>query len=178
MNAEEVLDFWFKELQPQQWFAKDTELDHKIKSRFAGIHKEASRCELYRWREYPAGRLAEIIVLDQFSRNIFRDQPEAFAHDPLALALAQEMVHLGQDRELEVVMRAFVYMPYMHSESRSIHEVALKLFSQPGLEENLKFEIDHKKIIDQFGRYPHRNGILNRLSTLKELEFMQTHKGY
>lgn len=178
MIAQDILDFWFEEIKPNQWFEKDTEVDEHIQIRFAEVHKAASRGELFKWRESAFGRLAEIIVLDQFSRNIYRGQPESFANDRLALILAQEMVHLGLDREIPLHMRAFVYMPYMHSESRIIHDEAVKLFSTEGLEENLRYEIDHKKIIDQFGRFPHRNGILHRLSTLKELEFIQTHRGY
>ena len=178
MIAQDILDFWFEECGPEKWFKKDTELDEHIQIRFAQVHKAASRGELFKWRDSAFGRLAEIIVLDQFSRNIYRGQPESFANDQLALILAQEMVQFGLDKEVPVHMRAFVYMPYMHSESRIIHEEAIRLFSTEGLEENLIFERDHKKIIDQFGRYPHRNGVLHRLSTIKELEFMQNHRGF
>jgi len=175
MSAEQqaVLDFWFRELEPEQWFRKDTDLDRVIAERFGKLHARAVRCELYSWRGIARGRLAEVIVLDQFSRNIFRDRPGAFASDAVALALAQEAVALGADRELETVERSFLYMPYMHSESPAIHEVAMELYGQKGLEYNLKFEIDHKAIIDRFGRYPHRNAILGRESTPAELEFLE-----
>lgn len=167
-----VLTFWFEELTPKQHFTKDEKLDGLIASRFSCLLEKASRAECFGWREEPEGRLAEIIVLDQFSRNIHRDTPRAFAQDPLALALAQEAVSLGIDRELSPLQRSFLYMPYMHSESRLIHEEALSLFNQPGLENNYVFEIRHKEIIDRFGRYPHRNAILGRESTPKELEFL------
>jgi uncharacterized protein (DUF924 family) len=120
----------------------------------------------------PEGRLAEIIVLDQFSRNVWRDTPRAFAQDALALALAQELVASGQDRSLPVAQRSFAYMPYMHSESALIHEQAVALFSQPGMADTLRFELQHKAIVDRFGRYPHRNAILGRSSTAKELAFL------
>lgn len=178
MTFQDVLNFWFQELNSSQWWGKNSDLDHLIEERFGELLKSAAKGELYKWRATPQGRLAEIIVLDQFSRNIHRNRPEAFENDKLALVLAQEMVLLGLDKQIPIQQRAFVYMPYMHSESRMIHEEALKLFSTSGMEFNLEYELDHKKIIDQFGRYPHRNSILNRLSTLKELEFMKQHQGY
>ncbi|EAO7613966.1 DUF924 domain-containing protein, partial [Salmonella enterica] len=124
------------------------------------------------WRKTAEGRLAEIIVLDQFSRNLFRDSPQAFAQDSLALALAQEAISLNLDQQLSPEQRAFLYMPFMHSESKLIHEFALKLFQRLGNPTNLEFEKKHKVIIDRFGRYPHRNQILGRESTDEELTFL------
>jgi len=146
-------------------------MDRKIQARFGELHAQAARCECYPWRKTAEGRLAEIIVLDQFSRNIFRDDARAFATD--ALALAQEAVAAGADAELTPQQRAFLYMPYMHSESAAIHALAMKLFDQPGLENNLDFEVRHKAIIDRFGRYPHRNALLGRASTDEELAFLK-----
>ena len=113
-------------------------------------------------------------MLDQFSRNIYRDKAESFEQDALALALAQEIVRLELDKKLPINQRSFAYLPYMHSESKLIHEQAVKLFEQPGLENNLKFEHLHKKIVDRFNRFPHRNEILGRKSTREELEFLKT----
>lgn len=173
-TAQDVLTFWFEELTPKDWFTKSTELDQRIAERFSTVHRAATRCETVSWRSSPTGRLAEIIVLDQFSRNIFRDHPESFAHDGLALALAQEAVALGVDDQLNTAQeRSFLYMPYMHSESPVIHETALRLFSHPDLAYNLEFEQQHKDIIDRFGRYPHRNRILGRTSTPEEIAFLQ-----
>ena len=172
MMARTVLDFWFKEIDAKQWWAKSAEFDQLIASRFGSLHAAAARCELHPWRETPPGRLAEIIVLDQFSRNMYRDQPQAFACDALALALAQTAVATQADAVLEIQQRAFVYMPYMHSESPLIHGTAQALFSQAGLESSLASEQHHKAIIDRFGRYPHRNAILGRPSTTEELEFL------
>lgn len=117
--------------------------------------------------------LAEVLVLDQFSRNMYRGQAKAFACDSLALALAQTAVAKGFDLQLTEVQRSFLYMPYMHSESAVIHEQAAKLYTKLGREENLKFEYKHKQIIDTFGRYPHRNLALGRTSTAEELEFLK-----
>lgn len=173
MNPDTILAFWFDELEPKQHFVKDAKLDATIRERFGHTHAAAAHGELFAWREDARGRLAEIIVLDQFSRNLHRDDPRAFACDPMALVLAQELVARRDDDALPVAWRAFAYMPYMHSESPRIHELAMQLFSQPGLEYNLKFEQAHKTIIDRFGRYPHRNAVLGRTSSKEEIAFLK-----
>jgi len=169
----DVLTFWFDELEPAQWWQNDAELDQQIADRFGEIHRRACRCELFGWRDSARGRLAEIIVLDQFSRNIFRDQSQAFAADSLALALAQEVVAAGLDQTLTISERSVLYLPYMHSESLVIHDEAVRLYRAEGLEYNLEFEHKHRDIIERFGRYPHRNVILGRESTPEELAFLQ-----
>lgn len=168
----DVLDFWFGELTPADWFSGDEALDSLIEQRFLALHNKAVLGELYTWRKSPQGRLAEIIVLDQFSRNLYRGKPQSFLSDPMALVLAQEAVALGEDMKLSEKQRSFLYMPYMHSESLVIHEEAVRLFKQSGLENNLDFEYRHKVIIERFGRYPHRNKILGRQSSEEELEFL------
>ncbi|MEE4242613.1 MAG: DUF924 family protein [Desulfopila sp.] len=170
---ETVLKFWFDDTSPAQWWKKDEDFDEVIRQRFTAVHRQAVRCELFYWRSTAHGRLAEILILDQFSRNMFRNSPQAFANDPLALALAQEAVACGADRQMSAVKRSFFYLPFMHSESRIIHEEAEKLYSQPGLESNLEWEIKHRKIIERFNRYPHRNDILGRQSTAEEREFLK-----
>lgn len=178
MGSSDVLKFWFEDLTPAQWFVKDSKVDEAIIIKFVDTLESAAQGELFSWRTSALGRLAEIIVLDQFSRNSFRDRPEAFSNDRTALILAQELVLLGLDKEISIKMRAFAYIPYMHSESKLIHEEALGLFSIEGLENNFNFEVAHKKVIDRFGRFPHRNRILHRESTPEELEFLKTHKGF
>ncbi|MBV1910016.1 MAG: DUF924 domain-containing protein [Kangiellaceae bacterium] len=173
MNPNQIIEFWFEEIEPALWFKKDVQFDQLIRQRFETIHNAAILCELYQWRSSAKGRLAEIIVLDQFSRNLFRDSSNAFGSDPLALSLAQTTVELKLDAQLPIQMRKFLYMPYMHSESLVVHEQAVMLFSAAGLEDNLDFELRHKAIIERFGRYPHRNDILNRVSTVDELEFLK-----
>ncbi|MBW6392368.1 MULTISPECIES: DUF924 family protein [Halomonadaceae] len=171
-GCDAVIAFWFEELAPVQWFRKDAELDEAIRRRFAALHDAAAAGELWRWRATPRGRLAEILVLDQFSRNLYRDDPRAFAQDAMALVLAQEAVSQGLDGDLDVTWRSFLYMPYMHSESLKVHDEALRLFDQPGLEDNLRFEYLHRDILLRFGRYPHRNAILGRESSAEELAFL------
>lgn len=172
MHADDILRFWFDELTPAQHFARDEALDADIRARFSGVWDAARQCELWAWRTTAEGRLAEILVLDQFSRNIHRDSPLAFAQDALSLALAQALVAAGHDAQLPPARRAFAYMPYMHSESAAIHAQAMVLFDQPGLENNLAFEVRHRDIIARFGRYPHRNAVLGRVSTPEETAFL------
>lgn len=169
----EILDFWFNELQPQQWWVKDAKLDLLIRERFLNIYEQAKRCELFAWREVSEGRLAEILILDQFPRNIFRDTAQAFATDSLALGLAQEAVSTGADQKLNQTQRSFLYMPFMHSESVVVHEIAVDLFEKNGDESSYEYELKHKQIIEQFGRYPHRNRILERESTAEEITFLK-----
>lgn len=173
MRYEDILRFWFEEIKPEQWFRKDDDFDSLITRRFSAIHAQAVRCELFAWRGQPRGRLAEIIILDQFSRNIFRNTSQAFDADSMALALAQEAVAGEADQQLDTEEKRFLYMPYMHSESSQIHLIAEELFRQEGLESSLGWELKHKAIIEKFGRYPHRNEILGRDSTPEEIAFLK-----
>lgn len=172
MSYKSILKFWFEELEPKNWWQKDPQMDLTIKKRFSDVLKQAKNGELSSWRKTAKGALAEIIVLDQFSRNIFRDQAQAFSQDAQALALTQEAIRRGLHREVSTSELPFLIMPIMHSESKEVHRSHLKYFKTPGIEDVYEFEIKHKKIIDRFGRYPHRNEILMRTSTLDELEFL------
>jgi len=169
---QEVVNFWFEEIEPALWWKKDDNFDALLIERFSEIHKRASRCELYEWRSEPEGRLAEIIILDQFSRNMFRGSARAFENDAMSLTLSQEAIACGADQALPPAQRVFLYMSFMHSESLQIHEVAVGLFRSSGNPGNLEFELKHKKIIEKFGRYPHRNKALGRQSTNDEIEFL------
>ena len=170
---EQVLNFWFREIEPRQWWEVDPALDALLASRFQSLLEQAAQGELFAWRRTPGGRLAEIIVLDQFSRNIHRNAARAFSQDPMALALSQEAVTSGALHHLEPPQRAFLLMPYMHSESAVVHVEAERLFREWAPEGNYTFELRHKAIIDRFGRYPHRNRILGRTSTAEEVEFLK-----
>lgn len=170
---QQVLNFWFAEIEPAMWFKKDDEFDRLLHTRFGQIWQAAAHGELAHWRETIQGRLAEIIVLDQFSRNLFRNTPRSFSCDGMALVLAQEAIASGLCENLSVEQRGFLYLPFMHSESALIHQQAVVLFSGLNNGNQLEFELRHKAIIDRFGRYPHRNEILGRESTLEEQEFLQ-----
>lgn len=171
---QQVLDFWFEELKPAQWFKASAALDTTIRTRFAPLLQQAMRGELESWRNTAEGRLAEIIVLDQFSRNIHRGTPLAFAADPVALVLGQEALRAQALEQLEKVeQRDFLLLPFMHSESALIQQQALPLFKAHTTQGCYRAALQHKAIIDRFGRYPHRNAILGRSSTTEELEFLQ-----
>lgn len=173
MSPQDILAFWFEQTLPARWWKADPEFDALIAGRFGALLPRAAAGELHAWRANARGRLAEIIVLDQFPRNIHRGTPGAFACDPVALVLAQEAVAGGALAELTPVERSFLLLPYMHSESARIHEVAEALYAEHAPAENLDFERRHKAIIDRFGRYPHRNAILGRESTPEEIEFLK-----
>lgn len=173
MEPADILHFWFEAVQPQQWWKSDPDFDHLITQRFGALHAQACQHGLPDWRTTAPGSLAEVIVLDQFSRNIHRGTPDAFASDGLALSLAMAAIDRGFAAPLPPVKRAFLYLPFMHSEDQAVHQRAMVLFSEPGLEPNLASEIRHKAIIDRFGRYPHRNAILGRESTAQEVEFLK-----
>lgn len=170
---QDILHFWFSEIPPKQWWAADPAFDGLITERFGALHAKAARAELSAWRSSAEGRLAEVLVLDQFSRNIHRGTPRAFAQDGMALVLAQEAVSAGADLALADTQRSFLYMPYMHSESQAVHVQAEVLFRALGNENSLNFELRHKAIVDRFGRYPHRNVVLGRESTAEELAFLR-----
>jgi len=168
-----IYTFWFIDNGPEQWWQHHPAFDQQILENFSVLHKQAAQCELSHWRASPKGRLAEIIILDQFSRNMFRDSARAYAYDSLALALAQEAVSNGSDALLTAIERSFIYMPFMHSESLKIHEFASQLFEQNNNPVQIDFELQHKRIIERFGRYPHRNKALTRSSTPEEFEFLK-----
>lgn len=173
MTADDILHFWFDELQPAQWWGKDSALDARMTERFSTVHTQANRGELWYWRVDARGRLAEIMVLDQFSRNMFRGTPRAFASDALALILAQEAIGQNLHMQLPEQMRGFMFLPFMHSESLAMHDLAVRLYTELGDAAQLEFEFKHKTIIERFGRYPHRNTILGRVSTAEEAQFLQ-----
>lgn len=168
-----VLTFWFQELDHAAWWKGSPELDAQIQQRFEDTLLRAAACELDAWRESAHGRLAEVLVLDQFSRHIYRGQGKAFAQDPLALALSQQAVVAGALDQLATDERIFLLMPWMHSESAAIHQRAVPLFTAHAPANNLDYELRHKAIIDRFGRYPHRNAILGRASSAEELAFLR-----
>lgn len=184
-EARAVLDFWFDKDNEPYWFAQNDDFDKQINDKFGKIWQAAQQGECVTWRiaDAPAdsnssitalaGRLAEIIVLDQFSRNLCREQACAFAQDGMALVLAQEAIGQPHFYTLPTQWRKFIIMPFMHSESAMIHKHYLPLFEQLNDADTLDFERRHKDIIDKFGRYPHRNKTLGRESTLEEEALLQ-----
>ena len=175
--SNEVLRFWFEELEPRRWFERDASVDATIRERFAALHGEVRVRDAGEF-DSPPTSLAAVIVLDQFPRNMFRDSPRAFATDALALSVSSGAIDRGFDRELSGSHRTFLYMPWQHSEDRSAQARSVELFAQLGDERTLDYARQHKDIIDRFGRFPHRNAVLQRTSTSAELEFLKTHPGF
>lgn len=176
-TADDVLTFWFVEHDRSHWFGGGPEFDAELTEKFADTHAAVARGEAWRWRATPEGRLAEIIVLDQFSRQIHRGTAQAFAQDPMALVLAQEAVAAGHDLAFPPERRMFLYLPYMHSESLVIHDEALRLYQALGIEETIKFELAHQDVLRRFGRYPRRNEALGRVSTPEEIAYCASDEG-
>ena len=173
-DAKAVLDFWLDAKVQPFWFKASADFDAKLTARFLQTLQQAAQGELYSWRDTPLGCVAEIIVLDQFSRNIYRGTPKAFQQDPMALTLAQTLIDMPDEyHSLDPSLQKWALMPYMHSESPLIHEEGLRLFTELGDSVSLEFEIMHKEIIDRFGRYPHRNTTLGRESSAEELAFLE-----
>jgi uncharacterized protein (DUF924 family) len=176
VTAEDVLTFWFTEHGQADWFGGGPAFDALIAERFGEAHGRIARGEAYTWRGSGRGRLAEIIVLDQFSRQLFRNDARAFAQDPMALALAQEVVAQGLDADFSPAEKQFLYLPYMHSESLLIHDEAMRLYTAIGDADMLGYETKHRAAIARFGRYPFRKGPLGRQSTPEEIAYMAEHK--
>lgn len=175
---EEVLRFWFQETRPQAWFTRDEAVDAEIRKRFGALHSSLTEKVPATVTATPLGALATVIVLDQFSRNLYRNSPRAFAADPTALAIAQEAIAAGFDRELDMRQRMFLYMPFQHSEDRALQARSVELFEALGEPTALDYARRHRDVIDRFGRFPHRNRILGRESTPEEIEFLKTHPGF
>ena len=171
--AEDVIRFWFVEHGMDDWFGGKPEFDAELLAEFGETHPRVARGEAWQWRATPKGRLAEIIVLDQFSRQLHRGSPLAFAQDQMALVLAQEMVAQGLDTAMSFFERMFILLPYMHSESPVIQAQSMRLHEALGDEKGLDFAAKHHDCIMRFGRYPFRNKALGRESTPEETAYME-----
>lgn len=174
MQPKDVLDFWFVEHGPEDWYAGDPAFDRKCEERLGEAHARAERSELWQWRQTPQGRLAELILLDQVSRQLYRNDARAFASDTMALALSQEAIAQGADKELDIHGRLFVYMPFQHAESLVIQEESVKLFKNLGDDSFLPYAQEHHDVVARFGRFPLRNKALGRVSTAEEIEYIES----
>ncbi len=171
----DVLDFWFQEIGARHWFSKDAGIDGEIRTRFLALHERIAAGELPVVPK-PRTALAAVIVLDQFSRNMFRGTPRAFASDPLARRLAREAIAQGFDTGLASEERVFLYMPFEHSEDREDQALSCQLIGRLGNDYWTQYAQAHKVIIDRFGRFPHRNAVLGRTSTPEEIELLEDPK--
>ena len=176
-TAQDVLTFWFEDHGPADWFAAKPEFDALIARGFAETHAAVTRGEGWDWRSTPGGRLAEIIVLDQFSRQLFRGQAKSFANDTMALALAQEAVGGGHHNFVSPERRGFFLMPFMHAESALMQQESVRLHTALGNPDHLKFAQAHADVIQRFGRFPRRNAALGRASTQEEEAYLVSSQG-
>lgn len=171
LTAQDVLAFW-REAGEERWFTKDAAFDTQVNERFARLLDDAKHGRLDSWKDSDEGLLALIIVLDQFPRNIYRNDARAFATDAMARQLTHEAIACGADQRIDRSLRAFVYMPLMHSESLADQERCVALYRALGNANNLKFAELHADIIRKFGRFPHRNAVLGRSTTPEEATFL------
>ena len=184
-DAQAVLDHWFGAPGTPEhgtlralWFKKDDATDREIAQRFGALIERALRGELAPWAAEAPSALAQIVLLDQFTRNTLRDTPRAFAGDARALAAALAMVGLRQDEALAPEQRAFVYLPFEHAEGIEMQDEAVRLFTRlaaqaPQMVQMLEYARRHREVIRRFGRFPHRNEVLGRRSTVEELAFLR-----
>ena len=172
-EIEEILNFWFIDCKPEQWFKKNEDFDQIIGKFFSGVIENAIEGKLENWEESETGCLALIIVLDQFTRNVFRNTIRAFAGDKRALALSQSCCDKGYLNNTDINRSKFMLMPMMHSESLTVQDAALPLFNKYASEKDYEYAEKHREIIVRFGRFPHRNVILGRKSTIEELKFLK-----
>ena len=172
-EKENILNFWFKECNPEQWFKKNDVFDQIIKNTFSNTIEDAIEGKMDDWENTETGCLALIILLDQFTRNVFRDTPHAFAGDKRALALSQLCCNKDYLTNPDIQRRKFMLMPMMHSENFAVQDAALLLFNNYASEKDYEYAKKHREIIARFGRFPHRNVILGRKSTIEELEFLK-----
>ncbi|WP_374299598.1 DUF924 family protein [Paracoccus sp. (in: a-proteobacteria)] len=177
-TATDVLDFWFSEEMEPQWFAKSDETDLTIRDRFAATYEAAHRRDLDNWATTPEGALALVIVLDQFPRNIFRGSGRAFESNDIALEHARAALDAGFEGQVDAKRRQFFYLPFMHSEDLPDQTRSVELYEALGDAGSLDYAIQHRDIIEKFGRFPHRNAALDRPSTPDEAEFLKTHRGF
>ena len=169
--ATAILDFW-REAGPEKWFAKDDAFDALIRRRFLAEVEAAARGELNAWEETPEGVYALLLLLDQFPRNLYRGSSQAFAADPLALAVAERAIARGFDQAFENPERRFIYMPFMHSEDLADQQRCIALCEAADDPDGVKFAVIHRDIIRDFGRFPHRNPVLGRQSSAEERRFL------
>ena len=177
-NGEAVLSFWFEETKPYQWYRRNDKFDADIARRFGALHEAAANGKLEVWRAHPRYSLSLILILDQFSRNLYRDTPRAFAEDAHALGVAREALARHFDRLVDDKRRAFFYMPFMHAENLSVQEECVRLFkARLPTTMNVPFAVEHRDIVKRFGRFPHRNDVFGRRSTPEEIAFLN-HGGF
>ena len=174
----EIIDFWFSDEVSKFWFDSTPAFDRQLRERYRETWEQAKRGELDHWMESAEGCLALVILLDQFPLNMFRGQAESFSTEAQSREVARVAIERGFDAELDDKQKAFLYLPFMHSEDLADQERSVRLYEQPGLESNLRFARHHREIIREFGRFPHRNAALGRESSATEIEYLNSKQAF
>jgi uncharacterized protein (DUF924 family) len=177
-TIDDILTFWFSERVKPLWYNSTPEFDRELRDKYMDTYQAALNGELSVWEETPQGALALVICLDQFPLNMFRNKAESFAGEAPSRQVAAMAIKKGFDQSLEGVQKAFLYLPYMHSEELTDQDRVLELFSKAGLEDNLKWANHHRDIVKRFGRFPHRNAILGRQNTPEEIAYLQSDEAF
>ncbi len=174
----EVLSFWYSDEMKKQWFSSIPELDTDIKQKFESLWEEAANHQLNSWMETAEGCLALCIVLDQFPLNMFRGEAKAFQTEQQAVAITKHAIERGFDNDIDDSKVSFLYMPLMHSENISDQNLSVDCFNRRKLDENVRFAEHHRGIVEEFGRFPHRNDILGRKNTQPEIEYLNSERAF
>jgi uncharacterized protein (DUF924 family) len=175
ISADDILQFWFEDIDHSCWFKKNPEFDRELERRFGDVLALAKNDQLNHWCDTPRGYLALIVVLDQFSRNIYRESARAFEADPKALQLTLEGIEKGLDEKLTLEQRSFFYLPLRHAENLAMQELGLaktRVLNDAGYGTD-KYALNHLELIERFGRFPHRNSILGRGNTVEEELYLE-----
>lgn len=178
MSPQTLLDFWFTPENEKRWFNSTPEFDQQIRDQFEVVWTTAKDGQLTDWEQSAEGVLALVILLDQMPLNMYRDRPESFSTEAQAREVAGRAIERGFDSQLSDSGKAFLYMPYMHGEDIAVQNRAVELYEAAGLEFNLKFAKHHREIVRQFGRFPHRNAILDRASTAEEVNWLASEEAF
>lgn len=173
-----LVDFWFSEQASKHWFNSTRQFDQQLSADYGAYWRQAKQGELDQWGETAIGSLALVILLDQIPLNIFRGKPDSFSTEAQSIVVARVAIDRGFDTEVTIRQKSFLYMPFMHSENLQDQALALELFDQPGLESNLRFSKHHYDIIERFGRFPHRNDILERASSQAEIQYLNSKQAF
>lgn len=178
VGYEELIGFWFSEPVSKRWFNSTPAFDEELRKRYAGLYEQAAQGQLGTWQSSAQGALALVILLDQIPLNIFRGQPLSFATEQQAREVAERAIEHDFDQALSGAQKAFLYMPFMHSENLADQDRSVELYSRAGLESNLRFAHHHRDLIRRFGRFPHRNTILDRASTAEEIAYLNSREAF
>ena len=178
IKPEDIIQFWYSEPMSKHWFKSTPEIDVLICEKYESLWHDAKLGKLNSWKESVQGCLALVLLFDQFPLNMFRGKPESFSTEAISIELTLYGIEQGYDKQIPQSKLSFFYMPLMHSELMSHQNLSVERFEQAGLKENVRFARHHRSIVEQFGRFPHRNSILGRESTQAEIDYLNSEHAF